>query len=330
VHDVSAKLAVASQWTGAVICVLLVAIGIAEHQLGLPASIGHSLSVLLILAGVAWALKGPQRLRRLSELYVWLAFVLSLGLYEVLSNRIAALIETDRFVVYCVVSAIHLLLIIVALGLLGAWTHGKTPAEAKSQLARLAAGLFIVGAVIFWIGATSFPGMRLEGIAANQPGHFLTSGTFLVATVITLAGVTLFTLVLRDAGDRVLSALGLVAYLFGAVLWTVHLGFRLTVMIWAAQELTRTGMAPPWYEPWRTWAGLLFGIYHVLAYLALVAYGAAVLKTALLARWVGWICIILALVWLPFFGAPLAIHVVPWLLGVLLLRHRSQQKTDIL
>lgn len=92
--------------------------------------------------------------------------------------------------------------------------------------------------------------------------------------------------------------------------------------------MAQTGVPPPWYEPWYRWSGLLFGIYHVLAYLALVAYGAAVLKTALLARWVGWICIIFALVFLPFFGAPLAIHVVPWLLGVLLLQRRLQQKTD--
>ncbi|MBI4483028.1 MAG: hypothetical protein HY652_09075 [Acidobacteria bacterium] len=324
----SATLALASQWTGAVICVLLVTIGIAEHQLGLPASVSHTLSVLLILAGVGWAVRGPQRLRRLSELYLWLAFILTLRLYEVLSHRIAALIETDRFVVYCVVSAIHLLLIIATLGVLGAWTRGKTPAEAKSQLAGLAAGLFIVGAVIFWIGAMSFPGMRLEGIAANQPGHFLTSATFLVATVISLAGLTFFTLVLREAGDRFLSILGLVAFLFGAVFWVTHLAFRLTVMVSAAQEMARTAVPPPWYEPWYRWSGLLFGIYHVLAYLALVAYGAAVLKTALLARWVGWICIIFALVSLPFFGAPLAIHVVPWLLGVFLLQHRSQQKTN--
>lgn len=311
------------RWTGAVICVLLVIVGIAEYTLGLPASVSHSLSVLLILAGVAWALRGPQRLRRLCELYLWLAFVLSLGLYEVLSHRIAALIETDRFVVYCVVSAIHLLLIIAALRVMGAWTRGKTPAESKSQPARLAAGLFIVGAVIFWIGATSFPGMRLEGIAANQSGHFLTSATFLVAAVITLAGLTLLTLVLREAGDRYLSHLGLIAFIFGAVFWVIHLAFRLTVMVWAAGELTRTGVPPPWYEPWRNWAAVLFGFYHVLAYAALAAYGGALLKSGLLSRWVGWTCIIFALVSVPFFGPPLAIHVVPWLVGILLLRRHA-------
>jgi len=311
------------QWPGAVICVLLVIVGIAEYALGLPNFVVNTLSLLLILSGVAWALRGPQRLRRISELYLWLAFVLSMGLYQVLSNRIAALIETDRFVVYCVVSAIHLLLVIAALGVMGAWTHGKTPAESRSQPARLAAGLFIVGAVIFWIGAMSFAGMRLEGIAANQSGHLLTSATFLVAAVITLAGLTLFTVVLHEAGDRSLSILGLVAFFFGAVFWVIHLDFRLTVMVWAAGELSRTGVPPPWYEPWRNWAAVLFGLYHVLAYAALAAYGGALLRTGLLSRWVGWTCIIFALVFVPFFGPPLTVHVVPWLVGILLLRRNA-------
>lgn len=175
---------------------------------------------------------------------------------------------------------------------MGAWTHGKTPAEHEFQPARLAAGLFIVGAVIFWIGATTFAGMRLEGIAANQSGHLLTSATFLVAAVITLTGLTLFTIVLHEAGDRCLSYLGLIAFAFGAVFWVIHLDFRLTVMIWAAGELTRTGVPPPWYEPWRNWASVMFGLYHVLAYAALAAYGGALLKTGLLSRWVGWTCII--------------------------------------
>lgn len=69
----------------------------------------------------------------------------------------------------------------------------------------------------------------------------------------------------------------------------MHLGFRLTVMPLAAEKLQRVGAAPDWYEPWRNWAGLGFGIYHVLAYLALMLYGIALLKTRILPRAAGWL-----------------------------------------
>ena len=87
----------------------------------------------------------------------------------------------------------------------------------------------------------------------------------------------------------------------------------------AAEEFGRLGAAPNWYEPWRIWAGLGFGIYHVLAYLALMAYGIALLRTRILPRAAAWLCIAFALLAVPWFGPPLFIHMVPWILGVLIL-----------
>ena len=91
-------------------------------------------------------------------------------------------------------------------------------------------------------------------------------------------------------------------------------------MLWAAREFARTGAPPPWFEPWSTWAGLLFGIYSVLAYLAIMAYGAALLQTGLLARWIGWTCLVFGLLAAPLVGPPLFIHVMPWFVGILLLK----------
>jgi len=57
----------------------------------------------------------------------------------------------------------------------------------------------------------------------------------------------------------------------------------------------------------------------VLAYLALMAYGIALLKTRILPRAAAWLSIGFALLAVPWFGPPLLIHMVPWILGVLIL-----------
>lgn len=316
-----------SRWAGAAICLLLVVVGIIEQLGAIGASVAHALSLLLILVGVVWAVKGPEKLLRLSELYLWLAFVLSLGLLEVLAHRLAGLIGVDGLAVYRLVSTAHVAVVVLALWALGAWSREEGQANSNPYPARLAAGFLIVGAVIFWVGATTFPGMSLEKIVANRAAHLWTSSTFLLAAFITLAGLALFTLALREAGDRFLSVLGLLAFTFGAVFWTIHLAFRLTVMLGAAEELSRTAVPPPWFQPWTDWAGLLFGIYSVLAYLALVAYGGALLKTGLLAGWVGWTCVVFGLLAAPFVGPPFIIHIVPWFVGILFVRQARLWRT---
>ena len=309
-----------SKWSGAIVCGLLAAVRIGEKLGAINDPLGLVVSVLLILAGVVWTVRGPEKLCRLSELYLWLAFVLSLGLLETLAHRLAGLVGSEGLAVFRLVSVVHLLVVAAALWGLGAWTKRERQTGSGSSSARLAAGLLILGAVIFWVGATTFPGLDLKSIAANEQAHLWTSGTFLLATVTTLAGLIPLTHALRSAGDRLLAVLGLVAFLFGAILWTIHLTFRLTVMIWAAREFARTAAPPPWFEPWSDWAGLLFGIYSVLAYLAIMAYGAALLQTRLLARWVGWTCLVFGLLAAPFVGPPLFIHVMPWFVGILLLK----------
>lgn len=87
---------------------------------------------------------------------------------------------------------------------------------------------------------------------------------------------------------------------------------------------------PQWFEPWRGWAALLFGVYSVLAYIGLALYGGALLKTGWLPRWVGWTCVVAGLLAAPLGGLPLFIHVPLWLVGILTPRHNSikQRKGD--
>jgi len=298
------------KWLGPALCGALTVVVSVRHAGGLSSNAANILSLVLLLGGVGATLRGPRRLRNLSGVYLWLAWVWAY-LLDDLVDWLAVVAGWDQHLLYRIASGAHLLLTLMATFALGAWRNANPE--------RHAAGLFIVGSVIFWSGAATWPGMSLANIAEHGPEHLWTSSTFLLATVITLAGLALLRLALQDAGDRFSATLGLLGYLFGAVFFVMHLGFRLTVMPLAAAEFRRVGAAPGWYEPWRNWARLEFGIYHVLAYLALVAYGVALLKTRILPRPVAWLCIVFPLLIVPWFGPPLLIHAIPWILGTLIL-----------
>ncbi len=302
---------------GAVLTVVLFVLVIAIERGVLPARIGHGVSLAAVVIGIAWSVRGGARLRRLSELYVWLAFILSLYHFQLVAELLA---QSAGFAVIDVFRAIALThLAIVGLAL---WVLLDASAEqtAGTRASRSAAVLLIAGAAVFWVGARTFPGMALEMVEANRAGHLWTSVSFLIATVVTIAGLVVFGVALREAGDRLASGIGLLLFVFGSVFWTLHLAFRLTVMVKAAEEWKLTAATPAWFEPWKSWAAVLFALYSVLAYMGLAAYGAALLQTRWLPRWVGWTCIVAGMLALPLGGLPLFVHVPLWLVGIAALR----------
>ena len=147
---------------------------------------------------------------------------------------------------------------------------------------------------------------------------------FISGVVVTILGLAMFSSLLRDAGDRTFSQVGLIAFVFGAVLWVISLAFRLSIDPWAAQETARTAVLPEFYVPLTRWTGVLFVIYTILAFSALAAYGASVLSTHVLPQWVGWVSIVYSLAGLGLLGftgdaPPLLHHLMPILIGILLL-----------
>jgi hypothetical protein len=307
-----------SRRVGPVICLLLFLLALAKGAALISISVEQGLSVLFILIAATWVLREPEKLVRLCEMYVWLAFILSLNHLQILAEELAGWLRLEVFDVFKVIAVTHVLIVIVATWVLGAW--GRRDENGNWSSAHFAAGLFIVGSVVFWIGARTFPGMSLDKVQANPEGHVWTAINFMLATAITLGALGLFALALREAGDRYFSVLGLFAFMFGAVFWFLHLAFRLTVMVQAAEEWSRTSTTPAWYEPWRAWAAILFGIYSVLAYVGLAAYGGALLKIGWVAKWAAWTCVVAGLIAAPLGGLPLFIHVPLWLVGILLLR----------
>jgi hypothetical protein len=163
--------------------------------------------------------------------------------------------------------------------------------------------------------------------ARNEPASFTsTSHWFAVGVLLTLTGLIVLGGVLRAAGARVATDLGQAAFAFGGALWLASLAFRATATFSAARETVASGAVPSWFEPLRAWSGALFAIYMVLAYLAIAAYGRALLQTRLVPRWLARAHLIFGLagalgfvVRLPVFAPPLMIHLPLGLLGLVLL-----------
>ncbi len=157
---------------------------------------------------------------------------------------------------------------------------------------------------------------------------------FISGLIITLLGLALLTLLLRDAGDATFSSLALVALLFGGVLMAIYLAFPLGAEPVAAQETIRTGVVPDSYVQLTLGTQPLFVIYTILAFSALAAYGGAILSTHVLPHWVGWFAIFYSLAGLLLAGftagnvPPFLHHLMPILIGVLLLLRRSQAPSE--
>jgi hypothetical protein len=206
-------------------------------------------------------------------------------------------------------------------------------------------GLILILGCLLYLAAVGFMPRDAQGnllvllpddraallLIAIQPSLFQWStGLFIGGSIVTPLGLALLTRLLRDAGDRAFSHLALIVVLFGAVLWVTDLALSLGISLLAAQQTARTGVTPGYYASFQATTQPLFVIYTMLTFAAVLAYGAAVLKTRVLPHWVGWVIIVYTLLNLGAAGfaegnaAPIVHYLMPLVMGLLLLLPRSQ------
>ena len=200
--------------------------------------------------------------------------------------------------------------------------------------------LLVAGWIVFWAGAINPLAYRLWGqgaslreflaiVAAEPMGWRAIAGSFGLGALSTSAGFLVLGTALRARGERLWSELGRTALTLGLAAWFASLGFRATATVAAAGALADTGAMPAWYPPLGQWAGSLFAIYMVLVYLAIAAYGRALLAVGWAPRWAK-VLLVFGLgaaagfaAGVPVFNPPLMVHPIPGLFGVaLLLRGR--------
>lgn len=145
----------------------------------------------------------------------------------------------------------------------------------------IAAALLVLCFVVFTFGGVLYAGRAFWNwqIGENS-SHIIWERGFVIGGIFfTALGLSLLEELLRAAGEPVLSRLGMVTFLVGAV------------VVIAAETA---------YLAKRDWLYPQIVLYVVLAFLAQAAFGASLLQTGLVAGWAGWATVIWNIAWLLF------------------------------
>ena len=159
----------------------------------------------------------------------------------------------------------------------------------------LVGGVLFAGLVIFLVGAVAW---RLDYQRPLEEALPIISGdrrrrawihTWMIAAlVITPTGLAGLTVAMTEPTAAVLSAMATAAYLCGAVGLIASLAFRLTVVPWAADRTVADGAPPDAFPAYDQWAGALYVVHMLTAYVASAVLGIAVLLSDALPAWLGY------------------------------------------
>lgn len=188
----------------------------------------------------------------------------------------------------------------------------------------LAAGVMVV------TGAISGFGSMISGnIAAAAPyadTFRLLIQLFILAWIVQLLGFGVFIRLLAQAGEWELASVTFLIILMATVTAAVNFSFRMTIELWAGQQLAGGRDLPSLYEPLRGWTSALFRLGYRGHLLAMIGVGWAILRSRLLDPWVGWATVSWSGLWLLAAlvgaGAPAVPLLMPALIGFSLLRKR--------
>lgn len=173
----------------------------------------------------------------------------------------------------------------------------------------------VAGFVLILSTMVVFPGLMLFWIRGGERGgqpptaayYAWERGFILAAIILTVIGFMLFEGLLQTTSGRILARIGATAYVFAGTLGV------------AAEALNLTRTSQSFYP--------LIVVYVVVAFLAQVALGGALLQSGLTPAWMGWTTIVWNLAWLVvllLFARrdiyfPVLHHVAPLLIGLAML-----------
>jgi len=158
----------------------------------------------------------------------------------------------------------------------------------------LIGGVLVAGLVLFLVGAVAW---RLEyqqplqealsAIHRDRGRRAWIHTWMIVALFVTPAGLVGLTLALGEPTATVLAGMATAVYGAGGLCWIVSLAFRLTVVPWAAEQAT-AGQVPEGFAAYDQWAGALYVVHMLTAYVGSAVLGMAVLASDALPAWLGW------------------------------------------
>ena len=163
-----------------------------------------------------------------------------------------------------------------------------------------------------------------EDLAANVNTSRFGSIMGIVGMTAGLLGFTLLMLLMQEPQGNLISILALVLFGLATLLWILDMSLNMSVRIWAAQYLVEKGVEPEFWPAFRQWSRVTIPtVYLFLGYLATAGFGLAILQTAILPAWLGWVSIIWSGAWLVIvtlgWGIPAFAVVMPFVIGLALL-----------
>ena len=168
--------------------------------------------------------------------------------------------------------------------------------------------------------AAAFRGVEGIGEASSGLGK---AGVFMI--LLQMIGFGILTAVLRDAGEASISTVSFGFLILASTFSLFEVTFHADVTVWAGQQWALTGNVPELYETLRTWINVSIQQVYMLAYLsAMAGYGWVVLRTGILAPWIGSMSLAWSILWIVFAVVsgtlPAVIIVFPLIYGIGLLR----------
>jgi hypothetical protein len=156
--------------------------------------------------------------------------------------------------------------------------------------ATLVTGLitFMVGAVAWRLAYEEPRPESLRLIHADRARRRWIHVWMIAGLLVTPAGIVGRSWVPALHGAGPLPAMAAAVYALGAVCWIVSLAFRLTVVPWAAQRTVDRGAMPEGFTAFEAWAGALYVIHMLAAYVSFAVIGGAIVTTSL-PTWLGWL-----------------------------------------
>jgi hypothetical protein len=167
----------------------------------------------------------------------------------------------------------------------------------------LVGGVLVAGLVIFLVGAVAWRLAYQRPLQESLPvihadrRRWVWIHTWMIAAmVVTPAGLAGLAVTLDEETAVALTAMATAVYLSGGVCWIVALAFRLTVVPWAAARTVTDGRVPAAFDAYDRWAGTLYVVHMLSAYVGSAVLGAAVLASDSLPTSLGWTGVVWGLV----------------------------------
>lgn len=163
----------------------------------------------------------------------------------------------------------------------------------------LVGGVLVAGLVIFLVGAAAWRldyqrplQQSLPVIHRDRRRRAWIHTWMIAALVVTPAGLAGLAVALEESTATVLTAMATAVYVSGGVCWIASLAFRLTVVPWAAERTVTDGHAPEGFAAYDRWAGALYVVHMLTAYVGSAVLGMAALASDALPTWLGWVGVV--------------------------------------